>query len=358
MPKYRFCSGCALFCALTLVSCVSLVAEDSVSRSTADIEDPKSLLPAASKVNGLAGDDMKPWHLKASFDFLANSGQSTDRGTIEIRWAGPKMSKLIIRDASSTLTYIQTDEGMYREGELNERLALVMSLAGSFVRPLPYAQKSLQYLDISSHLRPVGSSELRCLTINQKYNRRHEFDPPTVCLENDLPILRICSYFEDPHEFFLNKISKFQGHYVPLEVTVGEGSSSELTAHVELLQNLESIDPAAFKPGAEAELLIRSQGVMVIPDGTLESVFLRHDLWFASHPRPEYPPEAKAANVHGTVKLRAWIGTDGHITSLYVIDGPPMLRQGALDAVWRWRFDPPMHNAVPVEVLAVIPVSF
>ncbi len=358
MPRTKILLGLALLCALTLVSSIPASAENGNGQNSPDVNDPKSLLALASTVNGLSGDDMKPWHLKAAYDFIDASGQSADHGTIEVLWAGPKMSKVTIHDASATLTYTLTNKGTYREGELNERLSLAMSVAVSFERPLPYPQKLLQYLDVSSQQRSVGSSQLRCLTINRRYNRRREFEPPTVCLENELPVLRICSYFEDPHEFFLNKIAKFQGHYAPLQVTVGEGSSSQLTAHVVLLQNLDRIDPAEFKAGPAAQRLVESEGVIVVPDGTFELYSVGRDLWWASRPQPEYPPEARAANIHGTVKLRAWIGTDGHITSLFVIDGPPMLRQAALDAAWRWRLDPPKLGGVPVEVLAVIPVKF
>ncbi len=73
---------------------------------------------------------------------------------------------------------------------------------------------------------------------------------------------------------------------------------------------------------------------------------------------PEYPPVAKAARVQGTVILQATISTTGDITDLAVIDGPPLLRSAALDAVKQWQYRPYLLNGQPVEVLTTINVIF
>ena len=75
-------------------------------------------------------------------------------------------------------------------------------------------------------------------------------------------------------------------------------------------------------------------------------------------PRPPYPPLAKAARVQGTVRLRAFIATDGTITNLQLISGPPLLVRAAFDAVARWRYQPTLLNGNPVEVLTEVDVNF
>ncbi|MEO5924657.1 MAG: energy transducer TonB [Bryobacteraceae bacterium] len=73
---------------------------------------------------------------------------------------------------------------------------------------------------------------------------------------------------------------------------------------------------------------------------------------------PAYPVLAKQSHVSGTVRLLATLSKDGRIENLRVIDGPPLLRKAALDAVSQWVYSPTILNGVPVEVEAPIEVNF
>ncbi len=54
---------------------------------------------------------------------------------------------------------------------------------------------------------------------------------------------------------------------------------------------------------------------------------------------PNYPPLARQARIFGDVHLKVSIHSDGSIDSVTVIDGPPMLRQAALDSARQSHFD-------------------
>ncbi len=73
---------------------------------------------------------------------------------------------------------------------------------------------------------------------------------------------------------------------------------------------------------------------------------------------PTYPPIAKTARVSGTVELQAIISKTGTVEDLYVVSGPLMLRQAAIDAVRTWRYKPYELNNQPVEVETTIDVNF
>jgi peptidyl-prolyl cis-trans isomerase A (cyclophilin A) len=73
---------------------------------------------------------------------------------------------------------------------------------------------------------------------------------------------------------------------------------------------------------------------------------------------PVYPPDAKAAGISGTVRLQAVIGADGRVEKLTVIDGPPELRQAALDAAKTWIYRPHLLNGQPIEWETTINVDF
>lgn len=74
--------------------------------------------------------------------------------------------------------------------------------------------------------------------------------------------------------------------------------------------------------------------------------------------RPVYPAIAKQARIQGTVMLEATISRQGSIENLQVIEGPPMLRQAAIDAVALARYRPFLLNGEPVEVQTTIRVIF
>jgi TonB family protein len=74
---------------------------------------------------------------------------------------------------------------------------------------------------------------------------------------------------------------------------------------------------------------------------------------------PNYPAEAKAARVQGTVVVHAIIATDGSIQSVDVISrASPLLNQAALDAVKQWKYRPYLLNGTPVEVDTQMNLSF
>ena len=317
----------------------------------------------AAKVNGLYGDDLKPWHLKVSYKLLDFFGQPTDQGTIEELWAGPKLGKLVITSTASKLVYLRTEKAAYREGELDRKMALLKLLASAFVEPMPFSDKSVAFLDLTLQTRAMGSLQLPCFSLRVRIRASGTFnDPtygdPTYCLENNLPIVRLGSFADDPHRFALNHVGRFEGRYVPFDVTAGEGDKPDLTAHLDLLEQISNVDPADFKPGPNAVLQRIPETTLVIPEGQLDGMIETRHVRAISCPQPEYPASAQAANVHGTITMRATIGTDGHIAALHVIKGPEVLQQAALDAVWRWRFEEPFHDAMHAQILTVITVRF
>jgi TonB family protein len=72
---------------------------------------------------------------------------------------------------------------------------------------------------------------------------------------------------------------------------------------------------------------------------------------------PVYPILAKNQHVSGNVLIDALIDANGHVTTMKVISGPPLLQQAAMDAVRQWKYQPasldgkavPMHLTVTLQ---------
>ena len=74
--------------------------------------------------------------------------------------------------------------------------------------------------------------------------------------------------------------------------------------------------------------------------------------------RPEYPLIALQAHITGTVVLSVIIGTDGAVTKVDLVSGPPMLNRSAIEAVRKWRYKPMLVDGKAVEVETTVTVEY
>jgi TonB family protein len=73
---------------------------------------------------------------------------------------------------------------------------------------------------------------------------------------------------------------------------------------------------------------------------------------------PNYPEDARAAYIQGTVVLKAEISKSGDITNLELIDGPLELAGSAVAAVRQWKYKPYLLMGEPVTVDTQIQVNY
>lgn len=73
---------------------------------------------------------------------------------------------------------------------------------------------------------------------------------------------------------------------------------------------------------------------------------------------PEYPADAKAARIQGTVSLLVSIGKDGSVRDVKGISGPPELIPSAVAAVKQWRYRPIIVSGQPTEASTVVDIPF
>jgi TonB family protein len=73
---------------------------------------------------------------------------------------------------------------------------------------------------------------------------------------------------------------------------------------------------------------------------------------------PVYPDVARNAGIEGDIVLRANISSDGRVTNLKVLSGPPILARAAIDAVQHWRYQPVRINGRPANVVTTLIVAF
>jgi TonB family protein len=73
---------------------------------------------------------------------------------------------------------------------------------------------------------------------------------------------------------------------------------------------------------------------------------------------PNYPEVARQAGIEGDVVLRVYVSSDGRVTDLRILDGPPILARAAVEAVQQWQYQAPRMNGRPASVVTTLVVSF
>jgi len=75
---------------------------------------------------------------------------------------------------------------------------------------------------------------------------------------------------------------------------------------------------------------------------------------------PVYPSVLQEAGLEGVVKLDVLIDTEGHVSSVRVLNSlvHPAFADAAATAVKQWEFTPTLLNGVPVEVAMTVSISF
>ncbi|WP_263356418.1 energy transducer TonB [Acidicapsa ligni] len=324
----------------------------SMSAAAAQVpvaEDPTALMVSAAKLNGLVDDEMKPWHLKASFQLLDENGASKDQGTIEEFWAGAHKNRVIYTINRLTQTMYETEKGGMQSGTAGQISNLVLQAQAGLVQPLPDVG-IIQHQGFELHEKDAGGAKLRTLAAKGAPGSISYpgFVGVTYFLDTDKPVLRVLATGRGAIEVVRNKVVIFQGRYVPEEIVIAHSGKVALRAQVDKIESLATVDEAEFTPPANAVALPKTINVSA---DFAKGLLVKKEL-------PDYPMAALQERIQGTVVLQATIGTDGHVKGLRVIVGPWELQQAAMDAVRKWVYKPYLLNGEAVEVNTTINVVF
>jgi TonB family protein len=305
--------------------------------------DPNELMLLAAKVNGLTADNVRPWHLKATYKLLDEKGNTTGQGVYEEFWVSPTKFKRTFTDSTFTVTDYGTEKGVLRSGKQSGPPYLVSEVRRKFVEPM----QSLEVVGIESYdlvQRGAGKTTLACLSMKDASGARFG---PTWCLDSDRPILRI-SATPQGFQMLRSSVVSFQGRFIAKDFALNQSGKAVLSAHLDSIEPILAIDDALFLAPGDAS--------PATPEGFPPSAVTEG--FVIAKVEPSYPDIAKGNFAKGTVVLKAIVGRDGHLRNLAVASGPKLLQQAALDAAKKWVYRPYLLNNDPVEVMSTINIKF
>ncbi|MDR3720406.1 MAG: TonB family protein [Candidatus Acidoferrales bacterium] len=124
-----------------------------------------------------------------------------------------------------------------------------------------------------------------------------------------------------------------------------------------------SVDAGAASPGSELQGIAVSSEVAPPPPPAEAAAPVKvggelKPPKIISSVMPVYPSMAKATGIQGAVVVEASVDQSGNVVATKVISGPPVLRQAAVDALRRWKYQPAMLNGEPVAVQITVTMQF
>ena len=77
-----------------------------------------------------------------------------------------------------------------------------------------------------------------------------------------------------------------------------------------------------------------------------------------SLPKPDYPPDARAAGAEGVVVIQVTVDEQGNVSEARAISGPKQLQEVSVNAALQAKFSPTLLSGEPVRVTGVIVYNF
>ena len=316
-------------------------------------KDPSEILAAAAPFYDFSSPELKPWHLKASYQLYDEQGKPTDQGVWEYWWSSPKVHRSSWTRSGAEHTEWSTAEG-----------ALYRKDSGS---PLRHFEREMQRIFFAFPARdtlkpgrmkldlktpPADKPELACVgtTLQSLADGKlqESANATYYCLEPASLGLR--AVYENQFTKEFSQLVKIQGRYLPRQVVVTVGKRKHFTLSVDTIEALTPTE-AIFNTPADATLKQKAPGPNE-GQGVTTGLLVKKT-------KPVYPSKARRRHEQGVVTLAAVIGTDGEIHDLEVLDSPsPLLAESAVNAVSKWEYKPYFLNGEPVEVESVISVNF
>lgn len=322
-----------------------------------------SLLEAAAPHYDFTSPDMKPWHLKATYQLYDDAGKPTEQGTYEYWWASPKVHHATWTRKSASESDWTTDKGVFAEKETGDGAGFYeYALARELLAPFPKTDEyAIENAGLKTQRVEKAGTDIECLMLVPRKVGYDFIVPismglfPTYCFNTRLDVL-LASYSAGGVMANFPQVVRTQGHYLAKQVELTERGTKVLSATVVEVDGIAASD-AAFTPPADARLVVvppenSGKTAVRVVAGVAVGMLIHRVM-------PEYPPAARAGGVQGTVVLDAIIGKDGTVHDLRTVSTPSvLLLESAMNAVLQWTYRPYLLNGKPVQVRTTINVIY
>ena len=332
--------------------CAGVCARGEKPMSAADA---KALIEEVSLKNNLEGNDIKPWHIRLSYDVNNREEKKHYSGTIEEWWASDAQSRTEYVVNGQRKRVDVTDNGTYESGDLQHVPYSVGGVLTDVLWPMP-ASSTLAQMEFAGGVEKIQGAELRCVEmvrLSDVPDKRWGVIRGSKhwCMTASDPYLRIERYPANSWSFLRNNLLRFQDRTIAGEYIAAEGKTIVAETHIQKLEVLtQATAETIFRVPSDAAPEKEQRPIIVA--GYMNGPILVYRV------QPAYPEAAKFARLAGTVVLHGVIDSLGRITDLHAVFGPAALVPSAMQAVQQWLYIPLIIDGIPIPIRTTINVVY
>jgi TonB family protein len=317
--------------------------------------DPQAMLETAASLYDFDSPDLKPFHLKGSYQLYGPKEILAGRGTYEYWWTAPGVYRSSWTRPGAARTDWHTASGRNMSQASGDRLSFIeQQLQLLLFAPFPDVRK-LDPRDFDLKKDQLGSGKTALPCVDIKTHRRKDGTWPVLpgaaahffCFEPGEPLLRLARDAEVLN-FEFNSLKKFQNRILAGSITIAYGNQKLLAFTVDTIGPIAG-DEAAVTPPADAK---PSAPLGLSGPSASQARLTKKAV-------PIYPEEAKAERISGTVVLDVMVGSDGKVRDLRVVGSPsPSLTKSSLECISNWQYTPYLADGQPLEVNTLVTVIY
>lgn len=354
-----------------LLAALPVWAKGDKQAKDASAKDPRALLAAAAPYYDFSSPEMKPWHLKATYQLYDEQGKPTEQGTYEFWWASPTVYRSTWTRKSASESDWTTDKGGYVEiGSGDGRNFYEYALGRELLSPFPkadvYSEENARF---KTKQVTDGGIDIECVMIVSKKVGYDFIAPiemgllPTYCIDLQSKVL-LASYSAEGLTANFPQVVRTQEHFLAKHMELMERGHKVLSATVEQVNGIAAND-AAFTPSSDEKQIAPPKGAIEAKgDGLNPRVFQVDGETTAKgmllhRVMPTYPAAARESGAKGTVVLDATIDKDGTVHDVQAVSTPSvLLLESAMFAVSQWTYKPFLLDGKPIQVETKIRVIY
>ncbi len=287
---------------------------------------PREFLNAAAPHYDFDNAALRPWHMKATYQFFDLKGKPETEGTWEYWWSSPKVHRSSWTRKDMTRSEWSTADGaIYRKDSGQSLRYFERAIPATVLNPLPTpAALDSEKTQLDLKMLPAGSVSLVCVLSTDKVEKDGKLQVPSFARSNyyclDPSTLALRMTYSESLTTEYNRIVKTQDRFLARQIAVSAGKQSVFNVSVDVIEGLNPDTPDLTKPD-DAVLLLPAN---IRQDASAPVTAVMQGALLKKVP-PEYPMVAKMDGEQGTVILSATIGTDGKIRDLEVLVSPSPL---------------------------------
>jgi hypothetical protein len=350
----------AVFVAAAVVLCTFASAQDAQSPATASPAPPVSaklsglahrVLEAGLKTNALGGSDLKPWHIKVSFQLVQLGATKPVGGTFEEWNAGQYQWRRVYQGAESNMNGAEWSASKIERYQSKpprggfERYLLNLRVARPVIDPLYQAANIGQDFELDVKRINTAGLSLNCVLVVDAQRYAPDANPdylfPTICFDTDHH-LRLTSTSDTMVQF--DDLQPFEERVVARDVKVIFKGSLIAEMKVSVLEPWAAASVDQVKPAKDA----------IAEPYTIEP----------GQPRPEsvyevgasVPLQPNGMPFLGMFPMAILIHKDGSVNArtgeVYVLNQG--LRDALVSAVDKWKYKPYLIDGQPVELATTV----